>query len=272
MEHLPTTAGPLIAAFICTSAPHRSASSPPLTCSSQIFVHPNMETVCSFDSDLELWKRKLQAEGSAARASIVRPCFIYRVSFPPGSGVDDAVGEVSIHVEIFTHPNTGEHKVTVKGTVDCFLFSSKGLLRFRETENTVVMEMALCGYGQRIGQKWKHPPRSMQKMQLRNPCFEEAVHKRAIVDVGDTRVRFFPSWQWWPPTTWGGRRKGYSVRLWKCSSSALTSATRSASTPPNPRTTAGRPNTTKPSPCEWSCHVATRHRSCLIIWSSGVNL
>lgn len=34
---------------------------------------------------------------------------------PSGSGVDDAVGEVSIHVEIFTHPNTGEHKVTVKG-------------------------------------------------------------------------------------------------------------------------------------------------------------
>ncbi|XP_051765856.1 protein unc-13 homolog A isoform X5 [Ctenopharyngodon idella] len=31
-----------------------------------------------------------------------------------GTGVDDAVGEVSIHVEIFTHPNTGEHKVTVK--------------------------------------------------------------------------------------------------------------------------------------------------------------
>ncbi|XP_038572123.1 protein unc-13 homolog A isoform X2 [Micropterus salmoides] len=31
-----------------------------------------------------------------------------------GAGVDDAVGEVSIHVEIFTHPNTGEHKVTVK--------------------------------------------------------------------------------------------------------------------------------------------------------------
>ncbi|XP_031430278.1 protein unc-13 homolog A isoform X3 [Clupea harengus] len=31
-----------------------------------------------------------------------------------GSGVDDAVGEVSISVEVFTHPSTGEHKVTVK--------------------------------------------------------------------------------------------------------------------------------------------------------------
>ncbi|KAM6963402.1 protein unc-13 homolog A [Aplochiton taeniatus] len=31
-----------------------------------------------------------------------------------GSGVEDAVGEVSIHVEVFTHPNTGEHRITVK--------------------------------------------------------------------------------------------------------------------------------------------------------------
>lgn len=68
----------------------------------------------------------------------------HSLSVLSGSGVDDAVGEVSIHVEIFTHPNTGEHKVTVKGKgKDFFFHSSISYSLHLLTVFSVVMEIVL---------------------------------------------------------------------------------------------------------------------------------
>lgn len=39
----------------------------------------------------------------------------------PGSGVDKPIGEVSLQIELYTHPKSGERKVTVKGGFDIFL-------------------------------------------------------------------------------------------------------------------------------------------------------
>jgi len=42
--------------------------------------------------------------------------YLCSVSFPDNpTPEEEAVGEVSIQVDLFTHPGTGEHKITVKG-------------------------------------------------------------------------------------------------------------------------------------------------------------
>jgi len=37
------------------------------------------------------------------------------VYIKPDSGVDKPIGEVSLQIELYTHPKSGERKVTVKG-------------------------------------------------------------------------------------------------------------------------------------------------------------
>lgn len=63
-----------------------------------------------------------------------------RVHFlPTGSGVDDPVGEVSIQIDLYTHPGTGEHKVTVKGMAEHML-----LLRLPGANLQLAVRIFLC--------------------------------------------------------------------------------------------------------------------------------
>ena len=55
-------------------------------------------------------------QGLGAMANALVLMFIPAVTFPEHPQQDEEpVGEVSIQVDLFTHPGTGEHKVTVKG-------------------------------------------------------------------------------------------------------------------------------------------------------------
>lgn len=44
-------------------------------------------------------------------------CLLCPINRTDSQNPDESVGEISVQIDLFTHPGTGEHKVTVKGMV-----------------------------------------------------------------------------------------------------------------------------------------------------------
>ncbi|NXN87011.1 UN13B protein, partial [Bombycilla garrulus] len=68
------------------------------------------------DTLIKTFVQSQTAQGSSEKGSQHQACVssLNVWTMLPGSGVDDPVGEVSIQIDLYTHPGTGEHKVTVK--------------------------------------------------------------------------------------------------------------------------------------------------------------
>lgn len=137
------------------------------------------------------------------------------------SGVDDAVGEVCMTVEIFSDPNTGGHKITVKGASASHTQTHTFTLQPVQTHDYTLLD---------FGMSWCSEMFSLHYYYYLCVCLFD--------------------WQWWQPMIFAGRPRVFSGLLWRCTSSALTSVTRRESLPPNPRTTAGRPNSMNPFSCK----------------------
>lgn len=113
-------------------------------------------------------------------------------------------------VEILTDPNTGGHKINVKGW------------NFPFTPSLSSLECCRCD-------EWI--------------CEWHFFHSSP-----PSHCHVFDC-QWWQPMTCAGRLRAYSGPLWRSTSSDRTSATRRGSLLPSPRTTAGPRNLQSPSSC-----------------------